>query len=151
MKDIEQKSEGSPKAISPAAESLHNKVIAAEKSVQKAWADFEKKSAAYEDALKQSSDKITLLGLLASTKIAKFTYKIKRTEHKLAKATWKAALKTDKKSVEKSGEEGAAKKQKAKKVDHKAPKDTAAKGKDSGSLESGAPATAKKGKKKAQA
>ncbi len=150
MKDIEQKSEGSPKAISPAAESLHNKVIAAEKSVQKAWADFEKKSAAYEDALKQSPDKITLFGLLASAKIAKFTYKIKRTEYKLAKTTWKAALKTDKTAVE-TPSEGTAKKHKSKKADHKAPKDTAAKGKGSTGPEAGASASAKKGKKKAQA
>ena len=101
MKNTDQKSENTSKTNSPATDALHKKVVAAEKSTQKAWADYEKKSEAYEEGLKQQSDKITLLGLLAAAKIAKFTYKIKRTEHKLAKANWKVASKADKKSAEK--------------------------------------------------
>ena len=102
MKSTGQKTEAITKTTILTTDTLQKKAAATEKSAQKAWLDYEKKSAAYEDAWKQKLDKITLLGLLSAAKIAKFTYKIKRTEHKLAKANWKASSKADKKSVEKT-------------------------------------------------
>ena len=130
MKDIVQHSakhaEHSPS--SPATQALHKKAEAAEKSAQNAWADYEAQHAAYEEALKHPADKAALLTLWAAAKIAKLTYKIRRTEHKLAKAQWKASAKSDKKAVEKPGK-GA--KPGSKNTDHKAPKDTAAKAKSS--------------------
>jgi len=149
MKNTDQKSESSTNTSSTATDMLQKKVVSAEKSAQKAWEDHEKKVAAYEDALKQQSDKITLLGYLAATKIAKFTYKIKRVEYKLAKANWKA----DKKAAEKPGKVAkVAKKQASDKTNYKAPKDTTSKGKNSSGAVVSAAGT-KKGKKhtKAQA
>lgn len=101
MKKDKKQSKGAPKVKTPDTDALHKKLVAAEKSVETARAAYEQKSAAYEAGLKQHADKITLLGLLASAKIAKLNIKIKRLEYKLAKATWKAAVKTDKKAAEK--------------------------------------------------
>lgn len=98
-KDMKQ-SKNVPKSNKPDTLALHKKLMAAEKSVETARAACEQKSAAYEDGLKQHADKITLLGLLASARIAKLNIKIKRLEYKLARATWKAAVKADKKAAE---------------------------------------------------
>lgn len=101
MKKDKKQSNEAPNVKTPDTDALHKKLVAAEKSVETARAAYEQKSAAYEAGLKQHADKITMLGLLAAAKIAKLNIKIKRLEHKLAKATWKAAVKTDKKAAEK--------------------------------------------------
>ena len=147
MKDVAHLSENNPvnTPSSPATEALHKKMTATEKGMQKALADCEAKSAAYEEALKHPTDKATLLELWASAKIARLTYKIKRTEHKLAKAAWKAASKADKKAAEKPSKDGG--EPRSKKATHKSSKDTAAKGKNS--TESGPSGIAKPSKKKA--
>lgn len=145
MKNTDQKSKVNPASSSPAANTLQNKVTTTEKSVQKAWTDYEKKNAAYEDALNHESDKITLAGLQAAAKIARFVYKIKRVEHKLAKVDLKALLKANKKAEQKAGKDTA--KHTSKKVNHKTLKDTAVKGKSS--LEPRPSAGGKTGKKKA--
>lgn len=147
MKNTDQKSKVSLASSSPAADTLQNKVAATEKSVQKAWTDYEKKNTAYEDALNQQSDKITLAGLRAATKIARFVYKIKRVEHKLAKVDLKALVKATKKAEQKASKDTA--KHTSKKADHKALKDTGVKGKSS--LETSPSAGGKTGKKKAAA
>lgn len=103
MKNSVHKTQNAALPNAPIADALHKKVIAAEKSVQKARADYEQKSAAYEAGLKQESDKPTLRSLKAAAKIAKLTLKIRRTEHKLAKSNWKASEKLDKKSAVQAG------------------------------------------------
>lgn len=121
MKDSSQKVSNKPKSTPSAHDSLHEQVIAAEKSVQKARADYDKKSTAYEDALKQQSDKITILSLQVAAKIARWTFKIKRMQYKLAKANWKAAEKAGKKAELKASKE--TQKSASKKIGKKAPKD----------------------------
>lgn len=101
MKKEVKQFKNTPKVKTPDADTLHKKMAAAEKNVETARTACEQKSAAYETGLKQHADKITLLGLLASAKIAKLNLKIKRLEFKLARATWKAAVKSEKKSAAK--------------------------------------------------
>lgn len=101
MKKDKKQSKNAPKIKTPDTDALHKKLVAAEKGMETARTVYEQKSAAYEAGLKQHLDKITLLGLLASAKIAKLNIKIKRLEYKLAKTTWKAAVKADKKAAEK--------------------------------------------------
>jgi len=129
MKEKTQDAKKSATAKTPASNALFTQVTAKEKLVEKAKAAYEEKVAAFEQALKQHADKITIKGLVAAAKIAKLTFKIKKIEHKLAKANWKASSKPAKKS------ESAVKKDsikiKSEKKDHKAPKDSAAKGKSS--------------------
>jgi predicted nucleic acid-binding Zn-ribbon protein len=80
------------------ASTLQNNLKKAAKNLEKAWEAYEKKAASYEEADKQEKDKMGIKRLLSAAKIAKFTYKIKVVEHKLAKAILKAANKADKKS-----------------------------------------------------
>lgn len=82
----------------PPTGTLQSKASTAEKSVEKAWEAYKKKEAAYDEASKESGDKMGLKRLLAAAKIARFTYKIKVVEHKLAKAILKATNKAGKKS-----------------------------------------------------
>jgi hypothetical protein len=82
----------------PSSETLQNKLATAVKNVEKAWEAYKKKAASYEKAVKEQTDKMGLKHLLSAAKIAKFTYKIKVVEHKLAKAILKAAHKSGKKS-----------------------------------------------------
>lgn len=81
------------------SDTLQSKVAAAAKSVENALESYKKKDAAWEHAWKEQGDKMELKRLLAAAKIAKFTYKIKVIEHKLAKANLKAANKASKKTV----------------------------------------------------
>lgn len=101
MKKDKKQSKNAPKIKMPDTDVLHKKLVAADKGMEAARTVYEQKSAAYEAGLKQHLDKITLLGLLASAKIAKLNIKIKRLEYKLAKASWKAAVKADKKAADK--------------------------------------------------
>lgn len=87
----------SAKAKTPASNALFTQVTAKEKNVEKAWVAYQEKDAAFELALKEHADKTILKGLLASAKIARLTYKIEKIKHKLAKATWKASAKAEKK------------------------------------------------------
>ncbi len=98
MKDKIQNTKKQAPAKTPASNALSAQVTAKEKSVEKAWAAYQEKDAAFEQALRQHADKTALKSLLAAAKIAKLTYKIKKIEHKLAKANWKASSKTEKKS-----------------------------------------------------
>jgi hypothetical protein len=72
------------------SETLQNKLATAIKNVEKAWEAYKKKAASYEKAVKEQTDKMGLKHLLSAAKVAKFTYKIKVVEHKLAKAIFKA-------------------------------------------------------------
>lgn len=146
MKNKEQHTKKAVVANNPSTSALFAQLSATEKQLDKACAAYDQKVAAYEEAEKQHSDKITLRGLLAAVKIAKFTYKIKRIEHKLAKTNWKAASKADKKAVQSAGKETV--KAKPKKANHKAPKDTANKGK--GSPAANNPSQPKIAKKKTE-
>ncbi len=119
MKKDKKQSKNASKVKTTDTAALHKKLEAAEKNVETARAVYEQKSAACEAGLKQHLDKITLLGLLASARIAKLNIKIKRLEYKLARATWKAAMKADKKAAEKqeSAVSRAALKKQVKKAD----------------------------------
>jgi hypothetical protein len=88
-------------AKKPSRDALQLKVTATEKNADKAWEVYKKKAAIYEDALKKQVDKLQLKTLLTAAKIAKYTYKIKNLEHKLARLHCKAASKASKKKVEK--------------------------------------------------
>ncbi|MFN0216846.1 MAG: hypothetical protein ACKVT2_21530 [Saprospiraceae bacterium] len=88
------------KPVSKAADGLYKKLIASEKNAENALKIYEEKKDAFEMAQSRQSDKLTLKSLLAASKIAKLTYKIKNIEQKLAKATWKSASKATKKSTE---------------------------------------------------
>jgi hypothetical protein len=145
MKNTDQKSKVSPASSSPAANALQNKVTTTEKSVQKAWTDYEKKNAAYEDAFNLQADKITLAGLWAAAKIARFVHKIKRVEYKMAKVNLKDFVKSAKKAEQKANKDTA--KHTSKKVNRKTLKDSAAKEKNI--LETRPSASSKTGKKKA--
>ena len=79
---------------------LHKKVIAAQKAVEKALADYDKKLKACEEASDKKLDKSTVYELVAALKIAKYTHKIKKTEYKLAKKALKAAEKKEQKNSE---------------------------------------------------
>lgn len=83
---------------------LQLKVAATEKNAEKAWEIYKKKAAIYEEAFKQHVEKLQLKTLLSAAKIAKYTYKIKNLEHKLARLHCKAASKASKKKVEPVGE-----------------------------------------------
>ncbi|MBC7776929.1 MAG: hypothetical protein H7246_15965 [Phycisphaerae bacterium] len=111
----------------PSADALFAQVTATEKNAEQAWQACEEKETAYEQALKQHTDKTALKGLLAAAKIARLSYKIKKIEHKLAKANWKSASKSDKKPGQAASKDTV--KAKSGKTDHKAPKDSGAKGK----------------------
>ncbi|GEM_PF-1300835 len=132
----------------PAAKALQIELTTAEAQVEKAWEAYKQKMAEYENALKQNAEKISLKRLLAAAKIAKFTYKIKSIEHKLAKASWKAETKVDKKAGQAASKD-AVKLKAVKPANHKAPKDTATKGKSSSAETK--PKGARQGKKKATA
>lgn len=139
MKDIVHSSENQSDAlVSPVVKTLQKKAAAAEKSVQKAWAEYETKSAAYHEAMKNPADKIAVLELKIAAKTAKLTHKIKRMEHKLAKAQWKAAAKADQ-APSKNAKSAA-----PKKSEQKAQKDGATKEK------SGVSSDSKSDKKKVQ-
>ncbi len=113
----------------PANTVLFAQVTATQKNVEKAWTAYLAKEAAYKDAVKQHAEKILLKSLLAAAKIEHLTFKIKKIEHKLAKAKWKSASKAGKKADQDLS--GKLIKSKATRADHKAPKDTASKGKSS--------------------
>jgi len=129
MKEKIQDTKGIAPAKTPASNALLAQVTAKEKMVETAKAAYEEKVAAFEQAIKQHTDKTTLKGQIAAAKIAKLTLKIKKIEYKLAKANWKASSKPAKKSAQAAKKDSV--KAKSEKTDHKAPKDSAAKGKSS--------------------
>ncbi len=87
--------------VNPALKALQDKLYNAQKAVDKALAGYKKASTAVEEAFHKGEDKIVLLQHHAALKIARFTHKIKKTEHKLAKALLKATEKELKKAAEK--------------------------------------------------
>ncbi len=130
MKEQELNTKKQFSVSTPAAKALQLKVSSAEAQVEKTWEAYKQQAAEYEEAVKQNAEKINLKRLLAAAKIAKFTYKIKCIEYKLAKANLKAASKIDKKSGQAASKD-AIKLKAVKSSNHKAPKDTATKGKSS--------------------
>jgi len=100
MKDKKSNPKKQTSVKTPPKNTLQLKVTSTEKGAEKAWEAYKKKAAIYEDALKQHVEKLPLKTLLAAAKIAKYTYKIKNLEHKLAKLHCKAASKASKKKVE---------------------------------------------------
>jgi predicted HAD superfamily hydrolase len=126
MKDAAKPSKTTSEMPAPApAPVLQKKVADAEKNAQKSWEAYEKKTAAYALAGKQSAEKSTLVKLKMTAKIAKLEYKIKHNELKLAKALLKISTKSDKKSAQKASKNA------EKTLPKKAPKDLAAQGKSS--------------------
>lgn len=96
--NMKEKAQNNKKQILPVsadAYAFFAQITAKEKLTEKARAAYKLKTEAYEEALKQDVEKIALKRLLASAKIARHTYGIKKIELKLAKANWKAAKKAE--------------------------------------------------------
>ncbi|MCC6282008.1 MAG: hypothetical protein IT262_15500 [Saprospiraceae bacterium] len=77
----------------------------AEKAVVKAYSELEKKQSAHKESLQNESDKHVVFQLWSVMRIAKFAFKIKRTELKLAKSDYKFAKKAAKKAGQKANKE----------------------------------------------
>ena len=107
MKQATQKPSTVKKGISPALNTLMQKVDNAEKASEKAYSDFEKKQLAYKEAIHNESAKHVLFQIRSAVKIAKLTFKIKRTAFKLAKHDYKFAKKATKKAGQKANKENA--------------------------------------------
>lgn len=100
MKQLKQQTEKTKKKIAFNLNPLGQKVMAAKKSAEKASADYDAKMAEYETAAENKADKISLARLAAGVKIARYKYKIKRAESKLAKLELKMTRKKEKKEKE---------------------------------------------------
>ncbi|HOY05744.1 MAG TPA: hypothetical protein PLO67_10110 [Saprospiraceae bacterium] len=92
-------------AVSPEIKSLLAKADKAEKALQMAYADYEKKQIAYKEALHADTAKNDILPIWTAFKIARLTCKIKRMEFKLAKNEYKFAKKAAKKTEQKTHKE----------------------------------------------
>jgi hypothetical protein len=92
----------------PALKVFEDKAASTQKSLAKALESFEKASAVLHELLKKGENKIAILEGQSALKIARFTHKIKKTEHKLAKALLKIAEKDLKKSAQKVAKKMAA-------------------------------------------
>lgn len=102
-----------PEQTTKNADGLYKTLVNSEKNAKKARTDYEKKRQTFDEALKTDADKLTLHTLWSAVKIAKYTYKIKRVEFKLAKLTWKTATKADKKTAKPVAPSAPAEEQKA--------------------------------------
>lgn len=94
---MKQKASKSPKLssnLNPELQTLLARSEKAEKAAEKAYTDFEKKHAAYKEALESGPAKGIFIQVTLEMKIARFTYKLKRAQYKLAKRKYKSAKKT---------------------------------------------------------
>lgn len=105
MKQEKQNTTTTQKSVSPALNTLKQKVESAEKAAEKAYADFEKKQTAYKEALQNEPAKNVFFQIWSAMKIAKLTVKIKRAAFKLAKYEYKFAKKAAKKMGQKANKE----------------------------------------------
>jgi len=105
MKQAKQNTTTTQKSVSPALNTLKQKADSAEKAAEMAYADFEKKQIAYKEALQNEPAKNVFFQIWSAMKIAKLTYKIKRTALKLAKYDHKFAKKAVKKGGQKANKE----------------------------------------------
>ncbi len=105
MKQAKQNTTTTQKSISPTFNTLKQTADTAEKAAEKAYADFEKKQAAYKEALHNEPAKNVFFQIWSDMKIAKFTFKIKYASLKLAKYDYKFAKKAAKKLGQKANKE----------------------------------------------
>ncbi len=88
------------KQADPALATFYKKSETAKKAAAKALISYEKQLAACEEARDKKLDKNAIFELVTALKIAKFVWKIKKTEQKLAKHHLKAAEKAAPKTTE---------------------------------------------------
>ena len=87
------------KNSNPAQEPLRKKIAALKKAVARTFAAYEKQFKICEEASHKKMEKGEAFNLRSALKIAKFTYKIKKTELKIAKNALKNAEKAEKKNA----------------------------------------------------
>jgi len=102
MKRTTKKSEKTEPNQSSELQKLTLNTEKAKKAADRAYINYEKKSAAYLKCHEEGSDKTASFQLAAAMKIARFTYKIKRIELKLAKVELKTVKKALKKAAQKA-------------------------------------------------
>ncbi|MBL7781065.1 MAG: hypothetical protein JNM22_07600 [Saprospiraceae bacterium] len=105
MKQAAAKPSRQTPVLTPELKALLAKIDKADKAVQKAQTDFDKKQAAYKAAFETEPAKNVFLQIWSAMKIAKLTLKIKRVEYKLAKNEYKFAKKAAKKAEPKASKE----------------------------------------------